>query len=165
MSRKIDFVKKYGKSALLANLVADPFSAPIFAQIMLAQAALETGWGASIPSNNLFGIKNLSWLVGEVWVQTKEYVKGQVVTVTDAFQKFDDATQSFLAYILLVREAPRYKRAWLVRSDPEKYFEEIQKAGYATDPLYAEKCLAVYKSIPENWLELAGVNVQKLARR
>lgn len=165
MSRKNDFIKKYGKSALLANLVADPFSAPIFARIMLAQAALETGWGASVPGNNLFGIKNLSWLAGEVWVQTKEYVKGQVVTVTDAFQSFDDATQAFLAYILLIRETTRYKKAWLVRTDPEKYFEEIQKAGYATDPLYAEKCFAVYRSVPENWLELVGVNVQRFVGR
>lgn len=155
MNKKIEFLKKYGRQAYIVALAFDELNAPALARLALAQAALETGWGQHVIGNNLFGIKDLKWLDEDVTAMTREVVNGHEVTINDTFQGFRDVTECFVVYFLLVSRTKRYHRAWMMRFAPARYFEEIQKAGWATDPDYAEKCLAVYESFPDNWLEIA----------
>jgi len=150
VSAKEAFIRKYGRAALEAAERFDPQNAKTLARIMLAQAALETGWGRHVPGNNLFGIKDPKGTP----LQTKEFVDGKERTVTERFAAYNSPKESMEAYLALVSRAPRYRKAWESRTDPQKYFEELQKAGYATDPEYARKALAAYNSIPNDWEKL-----------
>ena len=110
--------------------------------IILAQAALETGWGKHIPKNGLFGIKSHG-KPGGVTRSTKEFVNGKEVTVNASFRAYSSYSQSFQDYVNFIKSNPRYAKA-LQAKTPEEYARELQKAGYATDPRYAEKIISIY---------------------
>jgi len=150
MKVKERFIKRFGRQAYLVALATD-FSP----EVLLAQAALETGWGRYVPDNNLYGIKDLPWDPGMTEAQTEEVEEGIRKRVKALFEDFENPIESMLAYVALIRLSPRYHKAWLLRKDPQKYFEALQEAGYATDPEYAKKCLAVLRSLPADWFEKA----------
>jgi flagellar protein FlgJ len=116
-------------------------------QVLLAQAALETGWGRAIPrhpdgssSHNLFGIKaGSSWQGPQVNVDTLEIEDGLPQRVKAAFRAYDSYEESFQDYARLVGHSPRYSQAVARADDPALYLQELQRAGYATDPAYADK--------------------------
>jgi len=116
-------------------------------EALLAQAALETGWGRHImsgpdgqPSYNLFGIKaDRSWDGQLVHTSTLEYQDGVAVKTRAAFRAYGSFTESFRDYVAFLKENPRYQRVLAAASDPESFVEELQRAGYATDPGYAAK--------------------------
>jgi flagellar protein FlgJ len=125
------------------------------AELMLSQAALETGWGRreirhadGSTSYNLFGIKaDASWRgpVAEVW--TTEHVDGKAQKVKAAFRAYTSYAESFADYARLMRTSPRYAEA-LARARTEAqgasgFALELQRAGYATDPGYADKLARV----------------------
>ncbi|BCX82928.1 flagellar protein FlgJ [Methylomarinovum caldicuralii] len=120
--------------------------------LLLAQAALETGWGKRIihypdgrSSHNLFNIKaGRSWQGDRVQVNTLEYLDGVAVKKRAAFRAYDDYEQSFADYADLLRQ-PRYRQALRHAGEPEKYLRALQESGYATDPNYADKILAIYR--------------------
>ncbi|HRD20415.1 MAG TPA: glucosaminidase domain-containing protein [Fervidobacterium sp.] len=145
----VNFIRKYRQGFQLVRLLFD-----VDVKILLAQAAHETGWGASVPSNNMFGMKDLPFLEGSKSYTTQEVVAKQSITTTANFQTFDNYTNSILAYIYLVSTSKRYSEAWKNRRNPGRYFEELQKAGYATDPEYGAKLVRVYNSIPNNWMTI-----------
>jgi len=145
----VNFIRKYRQGFQLVRLLFD-----VDVKILLAQAAHETGWGASVPSNNMFGMKDLPFLEGSKELKTTEVINGKQIAVNDKFQTFDNYTNSILAYIYLVSTSKRYSEAWKNRRNPGRYFEELQKAGYATDPEYANKLVRVYNSIPNNWMTI-----------
>ena len=128
------------------------------ADALLAHAALETGWGRHVPKNNLFGIKDVPWDEGEFEAETKEAKKARLITIIASFEDFESPLDSMICYVGLIRTLPRYRRAWQYIEQGEiiEYFKALQEAGYATDPLYASKLIAVWKSLPENWLEIAA---------
>lgn len=115
--------------------------------IILAQAALETGWGKKIihddkgeNSRNLFGVKaSHGWEGNTANVTTGEFLNGKFVNVKADFRAYDSYEQSFKDYANFLKTNPRYDSALKVSSDLELYPKELQKAGYATDPLYSEK--------------------------
>jgi len=150
MKVKERFIKRFGRQAYLVGLAAD-----FPPEILLAQSALETGWGRHIHANNLFGLKDLSFDPGCSEAETFEAENNQKKKIKALFEDFDSPIESMLAYIALIRLSPRYHKTWLLRKDPRKYFKALQEAGYATDPEYASKCLAVLKSLPSEWLKLA----------
>jgi flagellar protein FlgJ len=121
---------------------------------ILAQAALETGWGRHImPSGkggsayNLFGIKTgRRWKGGSVNIGTLEYEKGVAVRRKDRFRAYDSFRDSFNDYVDFLQSNPRYSKALASTSDSRQYFKELQKAGYATDPRYAQKLTTVLES-------------------
>jgi len=131
---KEKFLGRFSETAFLLGKLTgmDP-------KILLAQSALETGWGRHTVGNNLFGIKKLSWLEGGVEAETKEF---DGVKTIDTFQTFVSPENSMIAYLILIKEC--YNKAWECRKEPEKYFRLLQRYGYATDPMYAEKCIGVY---------------------
>jgi flagellar protein FlgJ len=114
--------------------------------VLLAQAALETGWGKHLIHDsqgnntfNIFNIKATGWQGKSVTVNTLENRQGIAQQERSAFRQYDDFEQSFADYVSLIKNNPRYKEALAAGDNSEGYAEELQKAGYATDPEYAQK--------------------------
>lgn len=116
------------------------------ASIILAQAALETGWGGSTigDAKNLFGIKGTG-PAGSIRVPTQEVINGQRVTINDNFRKYNSWQESIEDHGRLLQNS-RYARAMAVKNDPDQFARELQRAGYATDPEYASKLINIMKS-------------------
>ena len=114
---------------------------------LVAQAALETGWGKSIirhsdgsSSHNLFGIKtHNSWDGESTKVLTTEYKGGKAVKEAASFRQYDSFAQSFEDYVSFLQSNGRYETALKSTENPERFVRELQQAGYATDPHYARK--------------------------
>ena len=121
-------------------------------KLLIAQAALETGWGKKIihhpngrNSHNLFNIKaGRTWEGERVKVGTLEYVDGVAVKKQADFRAYDNYQQSFADYVALLQQ-PRYREALDKAENPKAYLEALQQAGYATDPDYADKILSIYQ--------------------
>lgn len=124
------------------------------ANVLLAQAALETGWGKSLIKNgqgessfNLFNIKaDKSWQGEQSRVATLEYDNGVARKEMAGFRSYDSYKQSFDDYVNFIKSNPRYSEALKKADNPAQYVRELQKAGYATDPRYAEKIMNIYNS-------------------
>jgi flagellar protein FlgJ len=117
---------------------------------LVAQAALETGWGTSQPadasgaSHNLFGIKaGASWRGASVSSQTREYVAGNAGTESARFRSYEDIAESVADYVRVIRDNPRYAAALNTGRDVRAFASALQNGGYATDPAYADKLVAV----------------------
>ncbi|MFW2572312.1 flagellar assembly peptidoglycan hydrolase FlgJ [Legionella sp. 29fVS95] len=121
-------------------------------KILVAQAALETGWGQFIAkgsdgssSNNLFNIKAASNTEGEtVKIKTTEYIADTPIKMNASFRKYPSVEHSFNDYVSLIKGNERYEAALANTGNPERYVDELHRAGYATDPGYASKILAIY---------------------
>jgi flagellar protein FlgJ len=120
------------------------------AAFMVAQAAHETGWGRKeirhadgSPSYNLFGIKaGASWQGPTAEITTTEYIGGVGQKVTAKFRAYGSYAESFADYARLMKTSPRY--AGVANADSAGEFAQgLQKAGYATDPAYADKLTRV----------------------
>lgn len=116
--------------------------------VLLAQAALETGWGKFITrdantgrsSYNLFNIKAHSgWDGDSVQVQTLEYRGGVPEKEQARFRAYASYADSFSDYVDFLRSNPRYQQALEQGADPTRFVRELHNAGYATDPEYASK--------------------------
>lgn len=113
---------------------------------LVAQAALETGWGKSMirqkdgsNSHNLFGIKATNWSGESAMARTTEYVNGRAVKQVEGFRAYASFEQSFDDFVSLLQNSDRYQSAVNAGGDSERFVRELQKAGYATDPQYARK--------------------------
>lgn len=120
------------------------------ASVLLAQAALETGWGRHVvadqsgSSNNLFNIKaGPGWDGPTVRVSTLEYRDGVAVREMAEFRAYGSAEDAFADYARLISGSPRYEAALEHAADGPQYLRELQRAGYATDPAYADKILSI----------------------
>lgn len=120
-------------------------------RVLIAQAALETGWGRSVmqhgdgrSSHNLFGIKAAgNWEGLSVRVPTVEYRDGVAVKERADFRAYDSFKQSFADYVDFLKSQPRYREALAHGGDARRFLGELQSAGYATDPRYADKIGAI----------------------
>jgi peptidoglycan hydrolase FlgJ len=116
-------------------------------KILLAQAAIETGWGRSVVGNNLFGIKaGPSWTGGKVEAATHEYEDGALVGIVDAFRSYPNAEASVADFVSLVANNPRYKAALGAGEDVTAYAHGLLSGGWATDIDYAHKLQTVATS-------------------
>ncbi len=114
---------------------------------LVAQAALETGWGqklirdgTGISGNNLFGIKADSRWDGErVTVNTLEYEGGMPQRTSAEFRAYPTLREGFADYVNFLQNNARYESATQGGLTPEDYAGSLQDAGYATDPQYADK--------------------------
>ena len=117
------------------------------ASFMLGQAGHETGWGKSEIKNadgstsfNLFGIKAGKGWTGKVAeITTTEYINGEARKVKAKFRAYDSYEESFRDYARLISQNPRYANAMQATGNAKDYATALQKAGYATDPQYANK--------------------------
>ena len=121
-------------------------------KILLAQAALETGWGQFIAkdtfgntSNNLFNIKAHAENTDQsVKITTTEFIADTPIKLEASFKKYSSVEHSFNDYISLIKNNDRYKTALANADDPKRYMNALQNAGYATDPNYAKKIYSIY---------------------
>lgn len=124
--------------------------------LLLAQAALETGWGSKMVknslgnSNNLFNIKaDRSWKGDKVATQTLEFHGKTAVKESASFRSYSSFEDSFNDYVKFLNENPRYETALQHQGNSENFIKGIHQAGYATDPNYADKVLRVKAKIDE----------------
>jgi flagellar protein FlgJ len=136
---------------------------------ILAQAALESGWGERAPGNMFFGIKASKdtpagkkqlLTTSEVFSDDKQgYRFPQVLSITkradgkylykvkDWFRRYDTPGESFSDHAEFFFQNKRYAEALKVRDDPYKFAEAIAKAGYATATNYSATLKSVIKTI------------------
>jgi flagellar rod assembly protein/muramidase FlgJ len=109
----------------------------------IAQAALESSWGERAPGFNLFGIKpGPNWKGAIVPVATHEVVKGKSVAVTDNFRCYRSFGECLADRAEFFRANPRYA-ACFKETTGHGWARAVARAGYATDPAYADKLIAV----------------------
>lgn len=121
-------------------------STGISPQFLVAHAALESGWGRNeirqsdgSASHNLFGIKaGKSWNGSSVEAATTEYVGGQAQSTVERFRSYGSYEEAFRDYANLLRNNPRYGSV-IGSQDGAEFAKGLQRAGYATDPAYADK--------------------------
>ena len=117
------------------------------ASLMVAQAAHETGWGKKnirmadgSNSFNLFGIKAGSgWKGATTQVMTTEYVDGRPQKTAQSFRAYSSYDESFADYARLMKTSPRYREVLASADNAQSFAQGLQRAGYATDPAYADK--------------------------
>lgn len=123
-------------------------------EFIMAQAALETGWGQSVPADgrgtsfNVFGIKAQSdWSGERIWSKTLEYSDEQFESVREPFRRYQSLGDSVDDYVNFLQQNPRYQDALKAATQgAEAFAQALGKAGYATDPQYAEKIIGVMQS-------------------
>jgi flagellar protein FlgJ len=143
-ARKQHFIEQVMPHAQAAarELGVDP-------RAIVAQAALETGWGtaqpgADNPSHNLFGIKaGGAWQGASVTSDTTEYAAGRAGTESAQFRSYEDLAAGVADYVRVIRDNPRYSAALNTGGDVRAFATALQQGGYATDPEYANKLIAV----------------------
>lgn len=146
VERFVDTVRPYAERAAKALGVSP--------QVLIAQAALETGWGRRglatdgvTPANNLFGIKaDRSWggPRSEHW--TQEFENGAMQRQRANFRAYPSLEAAFNDYVGFLRGNPRYHGALAHGGDSRRFVEGIAQAGYATDPDYAQKIMRIANS-------------------
>jgi flagellar protein FlgJ len=147
---KADFVRKF-----LPHAEAAARELGVDAHALLAQAALETGWGRSLPhkvngacSYNFFGIKATGrWSGDTVSVPTIEFEGGLPVRKAERFRAYGSPADSFRDYAALIRNNPRYEQALGCGNDVTSFATALQEGGYATDPNYAKKIVSVAREV------------------
>lgn len=134
---------------------------------LVAQAALETGWGKSIirggeggSSHNLFGIKAHGWGGASTKVTTSEFVQGIKVKEKADFRSYDSFEQSFNDYVSFLQSNGRYSQALQSTANPERFVGELQRAGYATDPNYAKKISQIAQKL-HTYQQVANVDAPR----
>ena len=117
------------------------------ATFMVAQAAHETGWGKKAirmadgsHSFNLFGIKaGADWKGPVAKITTTEFVNGEPKKMVQAFRAYSSYNESFADYARMMKTSPRYREVVAQAADATNFAQGLQRAGYATDPAYADK--------------------------
>jgi peptidoglycan hydrolase FlgJ len=121
------------------------------AAFMIGQAAHESGWGRreirnadGTPSHNLFGIKaGADWKGPVAETVTTEFVDGRAIKTVARFRAYASHAESFADYARLMKNSPRYQQVLAQSQDAGSFASGLQRAGYATDPAYADKLTRV----------------------
>jgi len=124
-------------------------------EVIIAQSALETGWGQKIikdgagtSSNNLFNIKADSrWSGDKVNKETLEFEQGSMIKKSASFRVYESLQESTNDYINFLSSNDRYSDALKSAGNVEQFLQGLQSAGYATDPNYANKILATLRTV------------------
>lgn len=144
------FTEKLGAQAEAVSVATG-----IPARFMLAQAALESGWGRreikhpdGSSSHNVFGIKaDRQWKGKTAEVMTTEYVNGVPEKRLQRFRAYDSYAEAFSDYASMLTRSPRYAQVIASADDATTFARGLQKAGYATDPGYADKLIGVIRRV------------------
>ena len=128
-----EYIKNYYKIA-----ISEMHLHGIPASITLAQGILESGNGKSHlakKSNNHFGIKcHKNWKGKKVFHDDDEK--------KECFRKYKNPNESFKDHSLFLKERDRYSFLFRYKtSDYKSWSKGLKKAGYATNPNYANKLI------------------------
>ena len=124
-----------------ARAVKQKYNVPIAA--LIAQAALESGWGQHVVQNAYFGIKGHAPTGNAVSFQTTEVIDGQVVHEAQTFRAYTSFADAADDYGRFLTTNPRYAGCFHYANDPVNFIKTLAAAGYATDPNYAPKLIAL----------------------
>lgn len=149
-STQQDFVNRMLPHAMQASAATG-----VPPQLMLGQAALESGWGRreinmrdGSSSHNLFGIKaNAGWTGKVAEVVTTEYKNGVASKQVEKFRAYASYEEAFRDYASMISSNPRYANVLQQAGSPAGMAQALQQSGYATDPKYAEKLVSVMKQL------------------
>ena len=127
-------------------------------KVIIAQAALETGWGKYIirkadgsSSNNLFNIKaDKRWQGETSRIETLEYIGNIPRKESAQFRAYATLEESIQDYVNFLKNNSRYKAALQTDTNESQFIEKIHAAGYATDPNYNEKVKRILSDKPLN---------------
>ncbi len=145
-----DFVNQMTPHALKASSASG-----VPPELMLSQAALESGWGRrqilmpdGTKSHNLFGVKaGANWHGKVAEVTTTEYRNGVACKQVEKFRAYDSYDEAFKDYANMLSSNPRYAGVMQQSGNPTGMAQALQKSGYATDPKYAEKLVSVMRQM------------------
>jgi len=134
--------------------------------VILAQSALETGWGQHIikdkngeSSFNLFNVKaHRDWDGEKAAQSTLEFEKGVAVRKTEPFRVYNNFSEAFDDFVKFLKSNSRYEEALDNAAEPEQFLQQLQKAGYATDPNYADKIIGILNS--SSFKDVVGKAIQ-----
>lgn len=123
----------------------------VAAEIIAAQAALESGWGQrtlrredGTETHNLFGLKAGDGWSGDVALAlTTEYVDGVALRKVERFRSYPNIASAIDDFTRLLLTSPRYRSALNTGSDARAYALGLVRGGYATDPSYADKLVQI----------------------
>lgn len=149
-SSPMDFVERVYEHAKVA---AEKIG--VEAEVLIAQAALETGWGRYVFTNkrgessfNVFNIKaNSTWDGASVAKASLEFMGGNFSRVASTFRAYPSVKESFSDFSDFITGSERYKNAAENISNPLEFIRNIHRAGYATDPEYTDKISSVYSRV------------------
>jgi flagellum-specific peptidoglycan hydrolase FlgJ len=125
--------------AAAAKLNIDP-------KIIIAQSALETGWGKSVKGNSYFGIKAHGSDKTVEFDTHEENATGLMRKQKDSFRAYDNLDESVAGYADFISNNPRYK-PMLEAETTEEQISALGESGYATDSKYGEKIKAIVKGL------------------
>lgn len=144
--RMVEWIDKYGQ---LSFDVGKKFGIPY--EAILAQSALESGWGDSDltkQGNNFFGIKTGKNWTGGVWTgPTQEEFNGNRVSIVDGFRTYPTIEAGFNGYGEFITSNSRYRPALAFPGNPEQYIIAIKNAGYATASEYVPNNVGLIRTI------------------
>ena len=144
-------------SRLMAPALAAARQSGIPPLLIVAQAALESGWGQNEiltrdgrPSHNLFGIKATpDWQGDTTDIVTTEYLHGVAQRVRAVFRVYKNETDALTDYVHFITRNPRYQKA-IHSESVEKAAHALQASGYASDPRYANKLIDIVRHVESN---------------
>lgn len=122
-------------------------------EAIVAQAALETGWGKSAIGHNIFGIKaGPEWKGRVQMVTTREFVNGQYITIQAPFRDYGSYDESMDDHFTFLKVNHNYANIFQhgvenEKLTPQEYFELLHEDGYATDPNYATSLMSMFNSV------------------
>lgn len=153
-------------SRMLEPAIAAAKKSGIPHQLIIAQAALESGWGNKEisatngkPSHNLFGIKaTADWKGESTEITTTEFINGAPQKVKASFRVYSSYSEALADYTSLLANNPRYHKV-VSSGSPEKAAHALQSGGYATDPAYAKKLISIINQVKGNISQ--GLNAYK----
>jgi flagellum-specific peptidoglycan hydrolase FlgJ len=135
----------------------------IFASVKIAQAILESAWGASelaVKANNIYGLKGAG-PAGSIIINTREYdQRGGWTTVEARFKKYHNFNESIRDHTQFLMGKARYAKVFEATSYQEAC-RELQKASYATDPQYANKLIRVIEESDLHIIDQEVINQEK----
>ncbi|MDY3124183.1 MAG: integrating conjugative element protein [[Actinobacillus] rossii] len=114
------------------------------AEVVIAQAALESGWGKKVKGNAYFGVKG-SGTSGSINFGTHEVINGKRIAINDNFAAYGDFGAAADGYGAFLTKNKRYREAFQYKDDPIAFARAVAKAGYATDPNYADTLTKIIK--------------------
>lgn len=140
-----EYVTNFIKTMVpIAQNVKKKWGTPV--AVLVAQGALESSWGQHVKGNAYFGIKGHAPTGKSVVFGTHEVLGGKTTSIDDRFRAYGSMAEAAEDYGRLLRTDKRYSACFAYVDQPERFVEELAKAGYATDPQYAAKLKSIIRS-------------------
>ncbi len=135
----------------------------LYASLMIAQAALESGWGGSYLSTSAYNLFGVKWSGSGAYIElpTQEFYNGSYHTIYDKFQRYSSYAESLNGYANVI--TTRFPKS--TRANSANYAIAAQNlrygvyGTYATAPDYADKLIRVIQTYNLTAYDVGGTSV------